>query len=310
MSTILHPEASSITDQPIANLLFDYPGADFILRSQDSFHFRVPKTPIINSSPVLGDLIRRTLDSFADANADVSESLPKVQLPESGEIVHFLLTFIFHVTPLIPSTHEEAMELLSVAQKYQMEIALTHIRGSIARQNPLPTRPEPALRIYALAQKHGLRLEALQTARTILKHPMTIEDFDNKLDIMPGASLYELWKYHERVRAILASDLAEFRESGARGTMTGLRCTVLTSSQIPSWVDQYIVSMGNAPNLFDPLELNIAMTRHIKNGGNGGCECGSISSQTIHEFWDALVSVVHDCFKKVSVVDVPSCLGY
>ncbi|KAN0109490.1 hypothetical protein V8E52_009284, partial [Russula decolorans] len=40
------------------------------------------------------------------------------------------------------------------------------------------------------------------------------------------------------------------------------------------------------------------MTRHIKNGGNGGCECGSISSQTIHKFWEALVSVVHDCFKK------------
>ena len=295
MSTIPHSEASSIIHQPIANLLFDYPGADIILRSQDSYHFRVQKTPIINSSAVLGDLIRRTLDSFADA---------VVQLPESGEIIHSLLTFIFHVTPLIPSTHEEAMELLSVAQKYQMEIALTHIRGSIARQNPLPTRPEPALRIYALAQKHGLRLEALQTARTILGHPMTIEDFDNKLDIMPGASLYELWKYYERVRAILASDLAEFRESGVGGTMTGLRCTDLSSSQIPSWVDQYIVSLGNAPNLFDPLELNIAMTRHIKNAGNGGCECGSISSQTIHAFWEALVSVVHGCFKKVSVVDV------
>jgi hypothetical protein len=310
MSNIPHPEASSITDQPIANLLFDYPAADIILRSRDSYHFRVQKTPIINSSPVLGDLIRRALDSFANANADVSESLPVVQLPESGEVVHFLHTFIFHVTPFIPSTHEEAMELLSVAQKYQMGIALTHIRGSIARQNPLPTRPEPALRIYALAQKHGLRLEALQTARTIMRLSMTIEDFDNKLDIMPGASLYELWKYHERVRGILASDLAEFRESGARGTMTDLRCTELSSSQIPSWVDQYIVSIGNAPNLFDPLELNIAMTRHMKNGGNGGCECGSISSQTIHEFWEALVSVVHDCFKKVSVVDVPSCLGY
>jgi hypothetical protein len=139
---------------------------------------------------------------------------------------------------------------------------------------------------------------------------MTIEDFDNKLDIMPGAYFYELWKYHERVRAILASDLAEFRESGARGTMTGLRCTELSSSQISSWVDQYIVSMGNAPNLFDSLELNIAMVHHMKNGGNGGCECGSISSQTLHEFWEALVSVVDDSFKKVSVVDVPSYVGY
>ena len=42
-----------------------------------------------------------------------------------------------------------------------MGIALTHVRGSIARQNP-PTSPEPALPIYVLAQKHGLRLEALQ----------------------------------------------------------------------------------------------------------------------------------------------------
>ena len=80
------------------------------------------------------------------------------------------------------------MELLSAAQKYQMATALVHIRGSVAQQNLLPTRLEPALRIYALAQKYGLRQEALQTARTISKYPMTIEDFD-KLDIMPGASL-------------------------------------------------------------------------------------------------------------------------
>ena len=311
MSTTPHPEASPITCQPIANLLFDYPGADIILHSRDSYHFRAPKIPIINSSPVLGDLIRRTLDSFADTNADVSESFLVVQLPESGGIFHSLLTFIFHVTPLMPSTHEETMELLSVAQKYQMEIALTHIRGSIARQNLLPTHPEPALHIYTLAQKHGLRLEALQTARTILRRSITIENLDNKLDIMPGASLYELWKYHESVRAILVSDLVNFRESGARGTMTSLRCTEFSSSQIPSWVDQYLVSLGNAPYLFDPLEFNIAMTRHTTNGiSRRGCKCGSISSQAIHGFWEALVFVVDNCFKKVSVVDVPSCLGY
>jgi hypothetical protein len=60
----------------------------------------------------------------------------------------------------------------------------------------MPTCLGPALHIYALAQKYGLRLEALQTARTILNYPMTIEDFDDKLDIISGASLYELWKYH------------------------------------------------------------------------------------------------------------------
>ncbi len=307
MSTVL-PEATSTTDEPCANILFEYPGADIIIRSQDSYHLRVPKLFIINNSPVLDDLVQRALDSPGDANAETS--LPMVQLPESGEILRHLFTFIFPVIPVIPSIHDQTMELLSVAQKYQMKAVQIHIRGSIARQNTLPTRLEPALRNYSLAEKYGLRPEALQAARTIFNYPMTIENFDDKLDIMSAPSLYELWKYHERVRAILASDLSQFRESGARGTITALRCTELSSSQIPNWVDQYIVSIANAPNLFDPLELNIAMTRHINDGRNGRCECTSISSQTIHEFWGALVSAVHGSFEKVSVVDIQSCLGY
>ena len=290
-------EAASTTDESLANLFFDYPGADVILCSQDSDYLRVPKIFIIQNSPVLNELVRRTLESLGDTSAEAS--LPVVQLPESGKILRYLLTFILPVFPTIPPNHEETMELLSVAQKYQMDTVLVHIRGSIARQNPLPTHLEPALRIYALAQEYGLRPEAFRSARTIMKHSMTIGDLGDKLNIVPGASLYELWKYYERVRTILALDLAEFRVSRARGTLTGLRCTKLSSSQIPSWVDQYIVSMGKAPNLFDPLELNIAMTRHIKNGGNGGCECGSISNQTIREFWEALESVVNGCFEKV-----------
>jgi hypothetical protein len=284
-------EASSTTDEPLANTI-DYPGADIILHSRDSHHLRVPKIFIIHNSPILDELVQRTLDS-PGANAEAS--LPVVQLPESGKILRHLLTFILPLLRTVPPTHEETMELLSVAQKYQMETVLVHIRGSIARQNPLPTQLEPALHIYALAQKYGLRPEALRSARTILKHSMTIEDLREKLDIIPGASLYELWKYYERVRTILALDLREFRHSGV---VMGLRC----QNRLSSWVGQYIVSMENAPNLFDPLEFNIAMTRHIVNAGNGGCKCGSISSQTLHKFWEALESVVNNSFEKVSVM--------
>jgi hypothetical protein len=304
MSTVPH-DAPSTTDEPLSNILFEYPGADIILRSQDCYHFRVPKTFIVNSSAILGELIRRTLDPPGCASAEAP--LPVVQLPESGEIVHCLLTFIFLVTPLVPSTPEEIMKLLSVAQKYQMGTALTHIRGRIARQNLLPTHLEPALCIYSLAVKYGLQPEALQSARTILNYPMTIEVFDNKLDIVPGASFYELWKYYERVRAILTSDLAEFRMACARDTITGLHCTELSSSQIPSWLDQYIESIGKAPNIFDLVEFNTAMARHIKDKANElGCECAFIPSQTIRDFWGALASVVHGSFEKVSMVDVQS----
>ena len=272
-------------------LLLDYPEADIILRSWDTYHLRVPKIFITHNSPVLKDLIRRALDSPGDAETP----LPVVQLPESGKILHHLLTFILPLSPVIPSNHEAIMELLSVAQKYQMETVLGHIRESFARQDPLPTRLEPALHMYSLAQKYGLRQEALKFARAVLKHSisMTIEDLKNKLDIMPGASLYELWKYYERVRTTLASDLTDFSKSSACGILTRF-CSG------PSWVDQYIVSIGNAPHLFDPLELNIAMARHIFNVS---CKCGNyISSETIHEFWEALVSVVNGSFEKVSVM--------
>ena len=309
MSTFSHEAASTISpDKPLPNLLLDRPGADIILRSHDYFHFRVPKVYIFNSSPVLGEHIRRTLDSPGNANPEAS--LPMVHLPESGEIIRCLFTFLFPVTPLLPSTPDEIMKLLSVAQKYQMETVLTHIRVRITRHNPLHTSLEPALRFYSLAQKYELRPEALQTAQTIcLKQSMTIEDLDENLDIMSGASLYELWKYHERVQAILASDLTEFRMSGAHGTITGLRCTELSSAQIPSWLDRYIGSIAKSPKFFDLIEFNAAMARHLENGGP--CECASIPSKTICEFWEALGSAVNGGFEKVSVVDGPSCLrGY
>ncbi len=306
MSTVPTGEAFT-TDERLANLLFDYPGADIVLRSQDSCHFRMPKIYIVNSSPVLGELIRKTLDS-PGTSAKAEISLPVIELPESGEILHCLLTFIFPITPIVPSTPAEIMKLLSVAQEYKMGTVLIHIRGSIARQNPRqnppPTRLESALHIYALAQKYGLRPEALQAARAISNYSMAIDDFNDKFDIMPGASLYELWKYHENVQAILASDLTEFRTSGARGTMTGLRCEEYNSSQIPNWVDQYIESIEKALNLFDLVEFNTAMARHIspfENEFKDICECASISSQTIREFWASLESVVNGSFEKASL---------
>jgi hypothetical protein len=289
--------------EPLPNLLFEFPGADVVLRSHDSRHFRVPKCYIAHSSPVLNELIRKAPDPPKDAHDKTSSPLPVVQLPESGAILHSLLTFIFPVTPLVPSTTENAMELLSVAQKYHMVSVLSAIRDRIARQNPPSADRDTALHIYSLAQKYGLHREALQAAQTISKYPMTIGELEDKLDIMSGASLYELWKYYERARAILATDLTEFRTSGARGTLTGLLCVEFGSSHIPLWLDDYITSIGDTPNLFDLIEFTTALARHSTEGAqNLDCACGSIPSQTIRNFWQALTSVVDGSFEKVSVI--------
>jgi hypothetical protein len=184
--------AAASTDESLANLLFDYPAADIIFRSQDYFHFRVPKTSIVNNSRNLGDVIRRNLESHG---ANAKASLPVVLLLERGEIIQCLLTLIFLVSSLVSSTRKEIMELLFVTQKFRMGSLLIHTQDRIARQYPLPLplpiRLEPALRIYSFAQKYGLRPEALQTARAISNFSTTFDDLDGKLDIISCASLYD-----------------------------------------------------------------------------------------------------------------------
>ena len=107
--------------------------------------FFVLTTPIVSesqshthtSSKSL-QFIQKASDRPNDARGDTS--LPVVQLPESGAILHSLLTFIFPVTPIVPSTTEKAMGLLSVAQKYQIVPVMIRIWDRIAQQNPPSSR--------------------------------------------------------------------------------------------------------------------------------------------------------------------------
>ena len=291
------------SSEPLPNILFEYPGADIVLHSHDDHHLRVPKSYLVNCSPVLDELIREA--SNLPDNAPSKASLPVVQLPESGTVLHSLLTFIFPSTPLVPSTTEEAMELLSVAQKYQMAPILAYIRCHFAQRNPPSTQRDDLLHSYSLAQKYGLHQETLQAVQSILmRYPMNIEDLEEKLDIIPGASLYELWNYYKKARDILAEELSVFRVSGAGGTLRGLRCVSFSSAEIPSWIDSYVASIGDTPDLFDLISFNTTLARHIgdKARNNDCTACASISSQTMRNFWESLTSVVHNSLKKVSAV--------
>jgi len=140
---------------------------------------------------------------------------------------------------------------------------------------------------------------------------MNIEDLGDKLYVMPGTSLYELWRYYEEARAILTSNLTEFKTSGAHdpGTLTGLYCVASSPSAIPRWLDDYITSIGDAPNHFDLIEFHAALARHIKDEArNHKCACASISIWTIRNFWEALGSVVHNSFNEVRVIQVYALL--
>jgi hypothetical protein len=108
-----------------------------LLRSRDSQVFHILKLYIIESSSVLEELIQAACETFgADDFANAQIRLPEVHLSESSPILSSLFTFIFPVTLILPSSLEEAMELLSVATKYEMSSVIRQIRDSLSRQHP------------------------------------------------------------------------------------------------------------------------------------------------------------------------------
>ena len=217
------PESNEVVSDE--TLHFNYPGSNIVLRSCDSHDFRMPKFYITICSPVLRMLIRSVLNTSDVPNGEQPEPLPVVELPESKATLYNLLTFVFPVTPILPSTTEKVMELLAVAQKYQMDSVLSRIR-TIARQDPPFIRPETAFHVYFLAQEHELQHEVVQAARVTLRLSMTIEDLGDKLEFpgMTGVYLYELWKYHRRYRTDLKLVLSEFRNIGLPNDVKNLRC--------------------------------------------------------------------------------------
>jgi hypothetical protein len=201
------------------------------------------------------------------------------------------------------------MELLAVAQKYQMKSASSDIRGTIARKDPPFIRPETAFHIYFLAQMQGLHQEVVQTARVTLRLQMVIEDLGDKLQFsdLTGAYLYELWKYHERIRTDLKSGIPEFKSSGLPESVKSLRCAVLDccyDRSYPPWLDNYIESIAESPHLFDLVEFENARTHHIKeiqaNYSNlRTCTCVDISRQLKRAFWEALATFVDGVIERV-----------
>ena len=297
------------------NLLFDFPGADVTLRSCDSYEFRVLKTYIFHSSPILGEgVLAAELPQPGTAiltdRVLTGTSLPVVLLPESAAILFSLLTYIFPVKPVLPSTVEQVMELLSAAEKYKMESVLTHIRNSLAQQRPPFVREENSLYIYSLAQKHGLRHEVLQAARFTLHLPaLTIDSLNEDFKSMPGVFLHELWNYHQKVRGSLRSDLRRLIIPRALVTFE-LPCRTVPHSifsETKSWLHQYISSIVKNPSLFGLSGFQMALECHLQatQSPQAGCaSCATISSKTILEFWDALSAVYNDCIAEVRVNNV------
>ena len=275
-------------DEFIENLRFEDPDADVILCSCDHQEFRVMKVYVIKVSPVLRELIQSASSSH---DAKTTTPLPSIQLSDTSVTLSSLLTFVLPIPPVIPSTIEQIMILLSAAQKYQMDLVLSHIRTIVGSQDPPFIRPETAFRVYSLAQTYGLRQETLHAARTTLTFSFTLQDLESELGTTQGVYLHELWKYYQKVRAYLTQDLIPFTVSNE---MLGQHCHYGTLI----WLGEYINSIVESPALFNITQFHMFLSRHANTWGSQ-CRCAYIPNKGIHAFWMALTNAVQGCMTKV-----------
>ena len=285
------PSPPTYSDEFLEDLRIEDPDADIILCSCDHQEFRVLKLYLIKVSPVLRELIQSASSSH---HANATTSLPSIQLSDSGSILSSLLTFVLPIPPVLPSNIEQTMVLLSAAQKYQMDLILSHIRVVVGSQDPPFIRPETAFRVFCLAQTYGLRQEALHAARTTLNFSFTLQDLESELGTTPGGYLRELWKYYQKVRAYLTLDLTAFKATGIPSEMVGQYCSYGTAT----WLGEYIKSIEESLALFDITQFHMFLSRHT-NAWGSYCQCAKIPNKAIHAFWMALTNVVHGCMTKV-----------
>lgn len=290
-------------DGPPELSLLDDPDADIIIRSCDLQEVRVLKLYLTKSSPVLNELIQLSAIKFPDSPTSLHTTAhPCIQLSESSAILSSLLSFILPVPFNLPPTSEKIMELLSVAQKYKMNSTLAHIRVAVDSQEPPFICQENAFHIYSLAQRYGLDQEVARAARMALTFPMTIQSLEDKFDTMTGAYFHSLWKYSQRVRSNLSSDLMAFRTHGAQRTLANLSCYIGNASGIPAWIDRYIASIGEDPAIFSLSEFHMCLTRHLLYDG---CHmCRNLATGTISTFWKELTAIVNKSMANVSVSDL------
>ena len=298
---------SSVSNQdsaPFMEELPEFPEADIILRSSNLRDFRVLKLFITKSSPVLDRLMQTTSNSTVSAPSTSTVPLPVLHVSENGAILYSLLTFVLPMPPVLPPSVEETLELLSVAQKYEMNHVLTHIRGSISLQDPPLMCRSNAMHVYSLAQKYGLRQEVVQAARLTVRFTLTVENLENKSDVMPGDHLHELWKYHRRLQRRLESNLNKFRLSSAYRPLNGLNCVALAHSKIPRWIDDYICFMASTPSSFNLFDFQSALARHVtgrdSTRGTQCSFCTCLPKEAIDKFWTALTAFVNANMEEVT----------
>jgi hypothetical protein len=179
---------------PSVPLCLDLPDANIILRSSDKANFRVHKSVLAISSPFFKDLL-----SLPQPPGDeLVDGLPVVTLSEDAGLLNSLISLLYPISPVIPSSYEKVFALLAACQKYDMESVQSNIRTAIKHGTfPAPEKSE-GFSAYAMANSMGLVPEMENAAQLTLGQPMTFESLGEGLRSFKGGALCDLIRYRKR----------------------------------------------------------------------------------------------------------------
>ena len=193
-------------------LCLNVPDATVILRSSDQVIFRVHKSVLAMSSPFFEDLL--SLPQPPDG--EHLDGLPVIQLSEGADLLNFLVSLLYPMSPIMPNSYEKVFALLAACQKYDMGSIQSNIRAEIKRRaSPTPVGAE-TFRAYAIASRMKLVPEMESAARLTLGYPMTFESIGEGLGAFNGRALCDLVRYRKRCRDNLVSCLDSFFDVHSR----------------------------------------------------------------------------------------------
>ncbi|KAF7974704.1 hypothetical protein HWV62_11489 [Athelia sp. TMB] len=189
---------ATVTDTPpiaYANPPFDDDNADVILRSSDNIDFKVFKLLLSMGSPFFKDMF--SLPQPAGDGGDTRDGVPVIQVSETAKILRTLLVMCYPMDAVDQPALEKLEDvdmLLDAAIKYSIERAEKKAREMLVGPQHLKAN---ALRVFAIACRHGLDKESRAAARATLSGPIPKVDFGPELEFLSAAKLLRLLKYHE-----------------------------------------------------------------------------------------------------------------
>jgi BTB/POZ domain len=86
---------------------FHVPDANLVIRSSDLVDFRVHKSVLAMVSPIFRD----TLSLPQPSDSEIVDGLPMIQISEDSELLNCLLSILYPIPTVIPSSYKEVLHL-------------------------------------------------------------------------------------------------------------------------------------------------------------------------------------------------------